>query len=305
MALRLIAASKTDVGKLREQNEDSVFARVGADDQAGSGIFVVSDGMGGYQAGEVASHLTVVGISEHLAHLLDPRETQPTIPLEPDKSRGKKDKRDKKARVDPVKTKPLADSNGSKTQRLTETPELLHYSESLREAIEHGNDRIREYAREHPDAKDLGATVTAALVIQGKAYVANVGDSRTYLVRDGKLQKLTRDHSFVARLVETGQIEPDDVYDHPNRNFIYRSLGAGKSDVEVDIFTEDLQPGDVLVLCSDGTWEMVRDPEIEQIVSHTDDLSKACEKLVDLANDHGGEDNISVVLVRAVASQGH
>jgi protein phosphatase len=128
-----------------------------------------------------------------------------------------------------------------------------------------------------------------------------VGDSRTYLLRDGKLTRITSDHSLVERLVQAGQIDREDVYDHPSRNLIYRSLGAGRAEVDVDIFTERLQPGDALLLCSDGLWEMVRDLQLTNILTEVDDLNETVNLLIQRANENGGEDNITAVLVRGVA----
>ena len=112
--------------------------------------------------------------------------------------------------------------------------------------------------------------------------------------------RVTTDHSLVERLVEAGKIDRSDVYDHPNRNLIYRSLGAGRSEVEVDIFTEKLQDGDLLLLCSDGLWEMVKDAQMESIITEVPDLVETCDLLIQRANENGGEDNITVVLLRCV-----
>ncbi|HUY79179.1 MAG TPA: SpoIIE family protein phosphatase, partial [Ktedonobacterales bacterium] len=152
----------------------------------------------------------------------------------------------------------------------------------------------------HHEARGLGATVTAALVVEGMAFIANVGDSRTYLLRAGKLERVTRDHSLVERLVEAGQIDREDVYDHPSRNLIYRSLGAGHAEVDVDIFNVQLQPGDSLLLCTDGLWEMVRDPQMANILNETQDPTAVCAMLIDKANENGGEDNITALLVRCL-----
>jgi protein phosphatase len=220
-----------------------------------------------------------------------------SAPAEPDASLNGATSGDASAAESPSSAEDQID-HGALTQQLSESLAMQHYGDNLREAVEHSSEVIVRYGREHTDAKGLGSTLTAVLVVDGQAYVANVGDSRTYLLRDGTLQRITRDHSLVARLVEAGQIEPDEVYDHPNRNLIYRSLGAGKADVEVDIFTEALRSGDMLLLCSDGLWEMVRDAEIERILLEEHDLEHACELLVRRANDNGGEDNITAVLVR-------
>jgi serine/threonine protein phosphatase PrpC len=321
MGLRLVAGAKTDVGKQREQNEDSCYTLVAESDRHASGLFVVADGMGGYHAGEVASRVAVEVVRDTLLPLLGPASDQTTIPLNAQADRGKKDgkkdksgkhdrnakndkaeKTDKTEKRDPKATQPLAKTEGAVTQQLDESMAMEHYAERLREAIEKANEALITYGQEHPDSRGLGSTITAALIIEGTAFVANVGDSRTYLLRDGKLARLTRDHSLVERLVEAGQIERDEVYDHPNRNLIYRSLGAGRADVDVDVFVEQLKSGDALLLCSDGLWEMVRDPQLESIISEVQDAGEACDVLVERANENGGEDNITAVLVRCLES---
>ncbi len=321
MPLRLLAAGKTDIGLQREQNEDAFYAQV-MGETASSGIFIVSDGMGGYHAGEVASQIAVETIRSELAPLLDPNAPQPTVKLT--KGRGRKRVKSDKtesARVESAAIETEAEAatetpatseeavseeapseraEAAETRQLFETIALEHYAGKLTEAIKHGNTAIVDYGDTHREARGLGATLTAMLVVEGLAFIANVGDSRTYLLRDGKIERITRDHSLVERLVEMEQITPDEVYEHPNRNLIYRSLGAGHAEVDVDIFIERLQPGDVLLLCCDGLWEMVRDPELLRIITEAEDLEQACERLIATANENGGEDNITALLVRCV-----
>lgn len=317
MSLRLIAASKTDVGRMREQNEDSLYVKLVESDQA-SGLFVVADGMGGYHAGEVASKIAVDTISAELESALRPTSAQPTVRLKGKRGRGHENHTATRATVeedaaDPGKTRPLTDEEKesveaaseqadtpSATQHLNESVVIEHYAEMLRSAVEQSSEMIVAYGRQHPESAGLGSTVTGALVIGDRAFIANVGDSRTYLLRDGTLERITTDHSLVERLVEAGQIDRADVYDHPNRNLIYRSLGAGKAEVEVDIFAEKLQPGDQLLVCSDGLWDMMRDPQIESILNEVADPVEACDLLVQRANENGGEDNITVILVRCL-----
>src|SRR5579872_4879559 len=223
MVLHLNAASKTDVGQQREQNEDACYAHVIENDSQVSGLFVVADGMGGYHAGEVAAKIAVDTISELLQPLLGPTSSQPTVRLKGKRGRGK-DTRE--SRDDPAKTRPLSETNhdgemvaassdateqrsAPETQQLSESIVLEHYTDRLKAAVEQSSEAIVEYGRQHAEAKGLGSTVTVAMIAGDQAFIANVGDSRTYLFRDGKLHRLTHDHSLVERLVEAGQIEPE------------------------------------------------------------------------------------------------
>jgi len=169
-------------------------------------------------------------------------------------------------------------------------------AELLLDAIQEANNSLCQYNQMYKS--DIGTTVTAALVVGKTISIANVGDSRTYSYTSvGGLKKLTRDHSLVARLVENGTISADDVYTHPRRNEIYRSLGH-KTSLDVDMFTHPLTAETTLLLCSDGLWEMVRDPVIQEILSaELPDATKASEALVQAALNGGGQDNISVIVV--------
>lgn len=163
------------------------------------------------------------------------------------------------------------------------------------DAIQHANTQIIAEAKRL--GNDMGTTLTMALVLGDVAYIANVGDSRTYLCRDDQLRRITNDHSLVMKLVELEHIAEDEIYTHPQRNGVLRSLGVSAL-AEVDIYVERLRPADLLVLCSDGLWEMVRDPDIVATLRQRGGLKTIADTLVDAANTAGGDDNISVILVR-------
>ena len=187
---------------------------------------------------------------------------------------------------------------------MTQIPTYLErkqgdWEKVLAEVVHTANETIYQYGQAHDS--NMGTTLTTALLVNDMAFIANVGDSRVYLLRDGKLEQLTTDHSAVASLVIAGMIQPEEIYTHPRRNEIYRVIG-GKSEVEVDTFVVQLELGDNLLLCSDGLWEMVRDNHIEEILSNNvGDPQAACAALVEAANANGGADNIAVVLVQVVA----
>jgi serine/threonine protein phosphatase PrpC len=172
----------------------------------------------------------------------------------------------------------------------------------LKEGAHRANLALYQRNRQQPHM--MGTTLTAAIVAANTAYVVNVGDSRTYIYRKGaELSPITRDHSIVARMVESGVITRDEVYTHPKRNQIYRCLGETAS-VDADTFVEELHPGDVLLLCSDGLWEMVRDGDMQKIIeSSAPHPSQTSSMLVQAALSRGGADNVSVVVVHMARAE--
>ncbi|MFN8448367.1 MAG: PP2C family serine/threonine-protein phosphatase [Anaerolineae bacterium] len=164
-------------------------------------------------------------------------------------------------------------------------------TEALTSAIEKAN---AEVIKQVPDG---GTTVTSAIVIGDLAYIAHVGDSRIYLLAKDHLEQLTRDHSLVQRLIELDQLTPAEAAEHPNKNMLYRALGQNEA-IEVDTLTRRLPPKSRLLLCSDGLWNQVDDKEMVDIIKQTPNPQEACNKLVALANKHGGVDNVTVILLQ-------
>ncbi len=184
----------------------------------------------------------------------------------------------------------------SEWTRVAQTPTPENIRGHLHGWIQRAHTRIVARARERNN--NMGSTVTAALICQRQVFVANVGDSRTYLWRGGELYPLTWDHSVVASLVRAGLVEPDAAYSHPQRNEVFRSLGQ-KGELKVDVFEPiELGAGDHILLCSDGLWEMVRPPRLKNILSRGLDPAVGCAELIRAANAGGGEDNITVVLIQ-------
>jgi serine/threonine protein phosphatase PrpC len=184
---------------------------------------------------------------------------------------------------------------------LQEWSQLAHASAEairghLHAWVQYAHTQIVNKAREQHN--NMGSTLTAALIWNRQAFVANVGDSRTYLWREGELYPLTWDHSLVASLVRAGLLNEEAVYDHPQRNEIFRSLGQ-PGELKIDVFEPlELARGDQILLCSDGLWEMARPPRIKEILTQQSDVRACCAELIRTANEQGGEDNITVVLIR-------
>ena len=276
MAL-LEAATATDPGRERSDNQDRVWAQVYQPSEGESiGLFIVCDGIGGHLGGECASHWAVEAVKHEMEDLFAPKDPRGTVALPKEE---------------------LESISGD--VKVTRVSGMQKMERLVRQSVQRANRVVLEYAQNKPEAAgDAGTTITLALVLGNRAVIGNVGDSRTYLIRNNRLQQITKDHSLVATLVANHQLKPSEIYTHPQRNLIYRSLGL-KSDVEVDIFVQVFKPGDQLLLCSDGLWEMLPDDKLlVELVTKADTPQEACRQLVEAANRAGGEDNIGVVVLK-------
>ncbi|HEV8398764.1 MAG TPA: Stp1/IreP family PP2C-type Ser/Thr phosphatase [Gemmatimonadales bacterium] len=172
------------------------------------------------------------------------------------------------------------------------------FAHRLKEAVEVANSSIHAHAKAHPEVKGMGTTTTAAGVLGDHLYLTQVGDSRAYLVRSGTAHQLTKDQSLMQRLVEAGELTEEEAAQSERRNIILQALGPDPK-VKVDLTHQEVRRGDVLVLCSDGLSGQVKKDEIAQVVTQANgDLAAACDKLIAMANERGGPDNITVVMAR-------
>jgi protein phosphatase len=176
-------------------------------------------------------------------------------------------------------------------------PSVARFAEALRDATIAANHRIHSHAREFPEHRGMGTTATIAGLYGDHLYVVQVGDSRAYLVRDGQAQMLTKDQSLMQRLVEAGELTPEEAERSERRNIILQALGP-EPNVTVDLTHQQVRKGDILILCSDGLSGQVKADEIAYVAQHERDVVGICQNLVDRANARGGPDNITVIAVR-------
>ena len=164
------------------------------------------------------------------------------------------------------------------------------------------NERIRQKAREDERLYGMGTTVVAATCIGKYLQVANVGDSRLYIINEEEVRQVTRDHSLVEEMVRMGGIDRKAARNHPDKNIITRAIGA-RDTIEIDFFNEELQDGDIVLMCSDGLSNMLEDEEIGKILRKKGSLEERAEKLVEAANNNGGKDNIAVIIIDMFADE--
>ena len=230
--------------------------------------------------GEFASYWAVEAIKSEFASLFDTRDPRATVILHEEE-------------IDAAQAASLSQA--------AETSKEIDLEKLARSAIQKANQVVFDYACNKPEkAGNAGTTITMAVVLGKHAIIANAGDSRTYLLRDHTLRQISKDHSLVAHLVSEGEILPDEIYTHPQRNVIYRFLGQ-KGIVQPDIFYEVLQEDDYLLLCSDGLWEMVRSSDrMAYLIEEANEPARVCQALIKAAKEGGGDDNIGLVVVKIV-----
>jgi serine/threonine protein phosphatase PrpC len=247
-------ASSTDPGMVRSHNEDSIAADVA------NGLVVLADGMGGYNAGEVASGMATTVIITEMQQVL--AKAQPY-------------------EIDPKTNKQIA-------------ARLVH------DQVLKANTSIYQAAQSQPQYAGMGTTLVVCLFYDDRVLVAHLGDSRVYLARDGQFKQVTRDHSLLQEQIDSGLISPEQAKHAQHKNLVTRALGIDPS-VEPEIHEYPVKPGDIFLLCSDGLCDMVEDEDIGMAVQTLGgNLPLAAQQLVQMANDNGGRDNVSVILVRVL-----
>jgi protein phosphatase len=247
----LTMACSTDPGMVRSHNEDSLAI------EPGIGLAVLADGMGGYNAGEVASGIAVALIREEVR-------------------------------------KALADSDPSRA----EASPTLRAERVLREQAAKANASIFKSAQDQPQYAGMGTTLVTVLFANNQVTVAHIGDSRLYRLRGDSFEQVTRDHSLLQEQIDSGMISKEDARHSMNKNLVTRALGVDP-EVETEIHSYEVLPGDIYLLCSDGLSDMIPEPEIHSTLDTLKaNLQLAADQLVQTANDYGGRDNVSVVLVQ-------
>lgn len=244
--MKLAVYGLSDVGLCREHNEDSISWDIEM------GLIMLADGMGGHNAGEIASELAVTAIRDALLDVLTP---------------------------DILESK------------------MIKCDEALREAVVYANEEIHDQANRRIECAGMGTTVVITLFHEDKVTYAHVGDSRIYRLRQGEFKQLTQDHSLVQEMIDNGYLSQEEAMISSSRNLITRALGIAP-DVEVDVSTDELDSEDVYLLCSDGLSDLLNEQDMAGIlIEQRNNLGIAAQQLVDLANERGGTDNISVILV--------
>lgn len=223
-------------------------------------LCLVCDGMGGANGGSIASSMACREFTKHVKKKLSDIKQQDQVRF---------------------------DDKNPEAEKL------------LKRAVTLTNTAVFKKALKEKELEGMGTTLVSALIIDGKLYITNIGDSRLYLVNKDEIKRLTRDHSYVQTLVDLGQLTPEEAEKNPHKNIITRAIGTQKK-VEPDLFFKDLSEGDVeyILMCSDGLTNFVEEKEIHGIIKESESLESACNILIDKANENGGGDNITAVLIK-------
>jgi len=239
-------AARTDKGVVRELNEDSF--NIISDYPGVPPTFIIADGMGGHNSGEVASKMAVDIVSSQIVQYAGKLNNEENV-------------------------------LSSLSQILTKANRDIYTMSSI---------RGKNFG--------MGTTVIVAVALNKKIFIAHVGDSRVYVIRDGKIRQITTDHSFIEELIRTGSLTREEAENHPNKNIITRALGCAE-EVEIDTYSCEMLNNDIFLLCTDGLTNMVSEGEIQDVVLGCNDPDAACIELIGRANKYGGEDNITVIVI--------
>lgn len=305
--IRVRIVGATDVGLVREHNEDnylildldteeSDFSHLREYDLGKRGaLLVVCDGMGGAAAGEVASQMAVLSMRQQL---LPPPPSEPTPPSEKAVAPAAASAEGVADAGSPEKGDQAEKTDKAERPEKPEESELHKVARRLRDAAQRANQEIYEAACADIAKAGMGTTLTALMLLQSHVAVAQVGDSRAYLWRQGRLTQITHDQSLVNQLLDSGQITPEQAKLFEHSNVILQALGV-QEDIEVVLSSETLRRDDRLLLCSDGLVGVVSDEEIQEVLGTTDNLEEGVHRLIDMARAGGGPDNITVILAQA------
>lgn len=237
--------AKTDLGKARDINEDFYYIANSNDEIK---LYILADGMGGYNGGEIASRLATSSVKSYIE---------------------------------------------------TNFSQISHEKESIlkliENSIEYANMVVYDKAKENTELENMGTTLEVCLIYNNKAFIGHIGDSRIYRIRQEFMRKLTTDHSYVEELVKDGTITKEEAENHPKKNMLMKALGCTPY-VEPDMMIKGFLKGDVLLICSDGLTNMVKEQEVYEYVKEK--IETSCDRLIQRANEMGGYDNITVLIIQ-------
>ena len=293
MKVGYTSAIGSHVGMVRANNQDSGYA--------GNRLFLVADSMGGHAGGDVASALTTRAIAK-LDELAAGEAATATGAQASETADGAVSSTNTMAlEVVTDETPTAAASTASSTTELEPNRNPAEVASHLADSLMRTNRMLRATVGDRPELAGMGTTFCGFMTVGKKLALAHIGDSRLYLLRDGKMRQITKDHTFVQRLVDSGRITEEEAKTHPRRSVLMRVLGDVDSSPEIDTEVLDTRPGDVWLLCSDGLCGYVEDDDIERIMLRRTSLQGAVDDLIDKALSFGAPDNVTVVLVETEA----
>lgn len=237
--------AKTDVGKLRDMNQDCYYI---SNTTEQLNLYVIADGMGGYTGGEIASNLAVNSVKNYIQNNFS-----------------------------------SIDHDKEKIKKL------------IKDSIDYANKIIYKEAKDVQELQEMGTTLDICLIYNNKVYIGHVGDSRVYRIRKGIIRKLTTDHSYVEKLVTDGTITKEEAFNHPKKNMLIKAVGCDE-EIEADIIVKGFIQNDIILMCTDGLTNMLNDDEIYKTL--TLDIENATQNLINNANEKGGYDNITAIIIQ-------